>query len=194
MVRAALSRSTVRAGDARTSLAFLQITNIIGEPHEGHSMATTQAIEFIQADQLRLDPHDPRLPEGADKWSQSKILGHLKDTGVLEELAYSLAAEGFFVNEPLTVVWNDKLNGYITLEGNRRVATLMILLVLPSAGDEQFFDIELDAKAREHLQEIPCIVVTNRNDVDSFVGFRHIGGLKTWSLKQRHAGSSRGGR
>jgi len=140
-----------------------------------------QQIEQIPVEELRLDPRNPRLPEGADKWSQAKILAHLKETGAIEELAHSLAAEGFFPNEPLTVMADKKLKGYVALEGNRRVATLITLLGLPAAGDETFFDLKLTASERGRLGTIPCLIVDTRSQVDSFIGFRHIGGLKTWS-------------
>lgn len=144
-------------------------------------MATSPQIELIPADQLRLDPLNPRLPEDSRKWKQHEILVHLKTTGALEELAHSMASEGFFPNEPLTVMKSEKPKGFIALEGNRRVATLMMLLGQPEAGDEEFFDLELTSAQRKRLATIPCLVVDEREAVDSFIGFRHIGGLKTWS-------------
>ena len=140
-----------------------------------------QEIKFVSIEDLRLDPKNPRLPEGAEKWSQHQILVHLKTTAALDELAYSLVSEGFFINEPLTVLPDSRLKGFVALEGNRRVATLMILTGQAAAEDEKFFDIEPTTAQRKRLAEIPCIEVADREAVDSFVGFRHIGGLKTWS-------------
>lgn len=145
-------------------------------------MATKrQDIKFLSVGELRLDPRNPRLPEGAERWSQNEILVHLKETAALDELAHSLVAEGFFINEPLTVMEDPKLKGFVALEGNRRVATLMILTNQPDADGESFFDLEPTSAQQRRLSEVPCIAVDSRDEVDSFVGFRHIGGLKTWS-------------
>ena len=139
-------------------------------------------IEEIPVAELCLDARNPRLPEGAAEWSPHEILVHLKATGTLDELAHSMVAEGFFPNEPLTVM-RVRSGGFVALEGNRRVATLMMLLGLPAAGDERFFDIEITKAQAKRLSLIPALVVDEgeRDKVDSFIGFRHIGGLKTWS-------------
>jgi hypothetical protein len=73
-----------------------------------------------------------------------------------------------------------KAGGYTVIEGNRRLATLMILHQVPAAGDLRF-DLDPTDEQLRGLREIPCFEIPNREAADRFLGFRHIGGIKTWS-------------
>jgi hypothetical protein len=135
----------------------------------------------IPIDQLHLDDENPRLPEPLIHSPEPRLLKYLFDTGALEELALSLADNGFFSHEPLIVSKEARRGGYVVLEGNRRLATLMILLGSPHAEGITFDNVELSKARRAELSEVPCFEVLGRDQVFHFLGFRHIGGLKTWS-------------
>ncbi|MBI4702493.1 MAG: hypothetical protein HY744_15345 [Deltaproteobacteria bacterium] len=72
----------------------------------------------------------------------------------------------------------------MVVEGNRRLAALMILLGRPEA-EGLSLDVELDAKRLRSLQRVPCFEAPNRDNVHKFLGFRHIGGIKAWSAEAR---------
>ena len=136
----------------------------------------------IPVEKLLLDDENPRLPERLRKQPQSEILRHLHKHAVLDELAQSYIDNGFFDHEPLIVVQNGEDERYVVIEGNRRLAALKILHRSPEA-DGLFVTIDPSdpsEKELKKLREIPCFLISDRNVVHSYVGFRHIGALKTW--------------
>ncbi len=140
----------------------------------------------VRHEQLRLDPQNPRLPEEVQGKPQPEILSYLSGNGGLEELARSYINNGFFEHEHLIVTPDDST--YIVLEGNRRLAALKILLEDDDAqeADLKFaLDEELDPSRREKLLDLPVFVVESREEVRKYLGFRHIGGIKTWSAEAK---------
>lgn len=136
-------------------------------------------IVMLPVKQLHLDEKNPRLPETLSGANESVILKYLYDNGAIEELAQSMADTGYFPHEPLIVLRSGK-SSYIVLEGNRRFAALAILHKLPIAGSIAFSDISLPEERLNELEEVPCFEVKDRDIVHTFLGFRHIGGLKPW--------------
>jgi hypothetical protein len=138
--------------------------------------------------QLRLDPDNPRLPQEIRGRSQEDILGYLAEKTVLDEIAHSMVENGFFSHEPLFVLRGEG-DEFVVLEGNRRLATLMILLELPVAEAAGLqFDLGLDPEPpgwRDRLGEVPCYEVATRDAVRRFLGFRHIGGARPWSAQAK---------
>ena len=130
---------------------------------------------------LELDPKNPRLPEFPQEKSQRELLKHLFEHGVLEEIAQSYVDNGFFPHEPLIVMPKGSSGSRCTvLEGNRRLAALMVLLKLPTAEGLSFLGLELTRTHGAGLREVPCFAISSRNEVHAFLGFRHIGGIETW--------------
>jgi hypothetical protein len=137
--------------------------------------------QHLDVTSLHLDPRNPRLPEGIAGSTQSKILKHLLENEALEELAQSMADSGFFPNDPLIVLRQDGKLRNVVVEGNRRLATLKILLGEEVAtGLNLHSTIELSSTRKASLQSIPCVIVDSRDTVSNYIGFRHIGGLKLW--------------
>ena len=137
-------------------------------------------IRLVQVEMLRLDDENPRLPESLRGEEQSEILGFLQREGVLEEIAQSYLDHGFFQHEPLIVLQGNEGEPRTVVEGNRRLAALMILREAPEADGLHFVGIEPSAEQIDRLGEIPCFLISSRDEVHAYVGFRHIGGLKTW--------------
>lgn len=134
-------------------------------------------------DILDLDPKNPRLPEELAGKAQAALLRYLYDNLVLEELAQSFVDNGFFTHEPM-IIMPSKGSRYTVLEGNRRLAALMILRGRPEA-EGLSFDIEAPKGSLTRLKTIPCYQVKNREEVYQFLGFRHIGGIKTWGAEAK---------
>lgn len=135
--------------------------------------------------ELELDPRNPRLPEELLDAPESALLRWLDDEAVLNELAASMVENGFFAHEPLIVRRDLSVRGKRTVvEGNRRFAALSILLQLPSAIEaERRFDFAVPPTPEQldRLRIIPCVLVDDPEEVRKFLGFRHIGGIRTWS-------------
>lgn len=139
----------------------------------------------LSIDDIQLDRKNPRLPEHIRDGTQSEILRYLFDHAVLDELARSLLDNGYFQHEPLLVTEED--GQWVVLEGNRRLAALKILLARPDAQEVDLrFDLDgLTPARRAELSEVPSYVVDGRTEVRRYLGFRHIGGIKTWSAEAK---------
>lgn len=137
---------------------------------------------------LLLDPENPRLPEDLQGAEQSELLRYLSDEAVLEEIIRSLNDNGYFAHEPLIAFEDDGLEGFVVLEGNRRLAALKVLLGSPEARDEglePLLDSPLTNERLKGLRKVPVYVVDDRDEVHRYLGFRHIGGIKTWSAEAK---------
>jgi len=136
-------------------------------------------IELIDVNKLRLDPENPRLPEGMDGTVSEKVVEYYIDNYVLDELVDSYIESGYFQQEPMVVRPSPSEDTYVVLEGNRRLAALIQLLRLPGHVAKSAPE-DVSADVRKRLRKIPCLVVQGRGDIASYLGFRHIGGLKPW--------------
>lgn len=139
-----------------------------------------QKIYYKPISELKLDPENPRLPEGADTSTQAAILKLFYEDYVLDELASSYVANGFFPTEQLIA-----LEDGTVLEGNRRLAGLKFLLHDEDAIEADLPEYETDEgfslKKREALRSVPVLIVKDREAVWAYLGYRHISGPKEWS-------------
>lgn len=152
-------------------------------------MPLKSALELkqVDVDDLSLDRDNPRLPEDLQGGSQEALLQYLSDQAVLEEIITSLNDNGFFEHEPLIAYDDDDL-GLVVVEGNRRLAALMVLTEKPEAqelGLEPALDAPPTAARLASLEAVPVYVVDDREEVQLYLGFRHIGGIKTWSAEAK---------
>lgn len=143
-----------------------------------------QVSRGFQVSEVHLDVENPRLPEDVKNASEAAVLRYLYDHDELEELARSMVDNGYFVQEPI-LVSHDATHGLIALEGNRRLATLKILLDDPIAEGIRFDDLDLGLEQRERLREVPCVEVGGREEVVAYLGFRHIEGPRPWSSEAK---------
>lgn len=153
--------------------------------------ATTQpptSIVRLPVTSLHLDPANPRLPEDLLGSSEAEMLAWLEETSTLEELASSMIQNGFFDHEPLIVRTTANADEYIVVEGNRRFSTIQILLQTDAAkiADLEFdFDVAPTQAQLDDLRTVPCVIVSSDAEVRKFLGYRHIGGIKTWSAEAK---------
>ena len=143
----------------------------------------------VRLDALKLDPENPRLPRDAD-WvtaPESRMLREFARRYNLIELARSIAGKGFKPRhaEALLVV-NDQADpeSYTVIEGNRRLATLKLLMSATlrraagvAGGD--WDDLAVQA-ADQVLDPVPVIVYPTRDALNDYLGFRHITGPTPW--------------
>ncbi|MCD2171238.1 hypothetical protein LPW41_16210 [Microbacterium sp. JC 701] len=137
---------------------------------------------------ILLDPENPRLVVSRNP-AQLTLLKTLYEDESLDELVPSLVEHGYFSEEPLVVVPGepDELGPrWVVVEGNRRTATLKLLL-----DDELRRAVRvsgwptLSEAQRARLEAVPCIIYDERDDVFPFLGFRHITGVKKWAPFQK---------
>lgn len=138
-------------------------------------------LDKVLLENLHFDPDNPRLPQKHVGAAEPDVLQYLLLETNLIELMLSIGEQNFFIGEPLLVAPNSGGNGYIVVEGNRRLGALKLL---SSTGDAPVMPMQV-RQAREGAKykptTIPVLVFQNRNEILSYLGYRHITGVKEWS-------------
>lgn len=167
---------------------------------------------YIPYTRLKVDSQNPRLPAEYQGKDEPKIREAMKKLFYLEELAQSMANNGYFDEEPLVGIPEvlpkqfadkdyDQLKSdhayedfikredtnFIVVEGNRRLCTVKLLV------EGQFESLNLDPEVKKDLINLPLIIYPKRRDVISYLGARHIIGVKKWDAyaKARYIASMR---
>ena len=146
--------------------------------------STTHEIQMIPLARLKFDPENPRLPkELQGETNEVAVIKHMLRDESLIELMKSIAQTGYSASEPLLVV--PDRDGYIVVEGNRRLAALK-LLSNPSIATVRRKSVEeVVAEKVKHSEIIPCIRYAERDDVLDYLGYRHITGVKSWGALEK---------
>jgi hypothetical protein len=133
---------------------------------------------------LRLDPHNPRLPQSVQGSNQENLAVILEIGFEAFAVAQSMASSGYFLGEPLLVVASDDEKGrWTVVEGNRRL-TALLGLTNPSIRS-QFPDADKwDELASRSVvgtdSEIPVIVYPDRASTIAQIGRVHVLGRLQW--------------
>jgi hypothetical protein len=135
----------------------------------------------IELDKLRLDATNPRLAELGipSTATQFELLKALWDEMAVEEVAMSIAYSGYFEHEPLFVE-NVGDGTYIVIEGNRRLAAVMLLVDATLRQRVKATKLPMiDSARKEELKALP-VIVTTREASWRYLGFKHVNGPATW--------------
>ena len=138
-----------------------------------------EKIEHKKVDDLLLDLENPRLPE--DKCNgQKDTLEYMIKEYDIEELVEVIGENGYFIGEPLIIIKsNEERKKYTVVEGNRRLSALKILND-PNLTSSKALKKLVNNAARKP-QEIPCVEFKDRSKILSYLGLRHVKGVKSWS-------------
>ena len=144
-------------------------------------------VEFVEVDRLFLDAENPRLSGIGEKGTQEELVRVLWDEMAVSEVALSIAANGYFEEEPLFVipklprVSDEEKQQYIVVEGNRRLAAVKLLRDSELRRVVKATDlVEISAKQRRDLDELPVSIYPNKKALWEYFGFRHVNGPKEW--------------
>lgn len=136
--------------------------------------------EMVPIGELKLDTKNPRLAEhalGATP-TQSELLKILWQRMAVDELAYSIAAEGYFPYEPIFVTEEDGKT--VVIEGNRRVAAVKLLLSADERKKLKITDLpQISAQKAKDLSYLPVVRKT-RKQLWQYLGFKHVNGPAKW--------------
>lgn len=156
-------------------------------------MATKQSkagviTKMISIQDLALDPQNPRLAAVETGRSQTELAICLYREMAVDEIAWSISENGFFEEEPLLVIKTpSNLKSlvkaeYIVVEGNRRLAAVMLLTNEALRKQAKVGDDlpPITAKVTKILQSLPCIEYPSKESLWEYLGFRHINGVKSW--------------
>lgn len=153
-------------------------------------------IEYVPIQLLELDSENPRLPvdgEIGEHPSQPELLRYMERAFSLGEIAESIVDRGFTGEEPLWVIpkVEDQSDGpFITVEGNRRLATAKLLTSLEHRGqlDESrrltWSTLAGEAEGYD-LSELPVFKHEKRALLLDQLAFRHISGVRRWSAEAK---------
>ena len=156
-------------------------------------MPVKPSLIFVDSKRLLLDSKNPRLPESAVKRleSQDAILKFIKKACDLSELVDSISRNGYFQAEPIIVIpekgslnddkeyesyVNDPESLYVVAEGSRRLSAIRLL-------EEK--EEDLSEGLREQFKNLPVLFYPSRNEVQSFLGVRHLAGVRKWNVYER---------
>jgi len=138
----------------------------------------------IPLSQLHLDRQNPRLAYyiDASQATREKLLSILWTEMAVEEVAMSIAENGYFSSEPLLVIPDETgEQTYTVVEGNRRLAAVLLLRDEELRRAVRATDLPLITLGRsQELERLPAIVYACREDVWTTLGFRHINGIHPW--------------
>jgi ParB-like chromosome segregation protein Spo0J len=143
-------------------------------------------VKWRALDQLLLDNKNPRLPDGFQNATQAQLLNLLAEDYALPDIGSSIAENGYFSEEPLVTIEHPTLDKWIVVEGNRRLAALL-LLVAPKKAPKELQDTwtEIADGAKKTVSEVPTLVYSHRREITPYLGFRHITGVLEWRPYQK---------
>ncbi len=153
-----------------------------------HAVDKEHQIVGMPVSQLLLDKDNPRLASTVTGNSQFDLLKVLWTEQAVDELILSIAANGFFPEEPLFVIpehpnadGNDPSIKFIVIEGNRRLAAVLILLHDNLRKDLRVTNLpEIGADTKNQLRVLPVSKYQNREELWAYLSFRHINTAKPW--------------
>lgn len=140
-------------------------------------------IERFRAADLHFDYKNPRLVEFqiTIKTKEKEIMNILWDEMAVNEIVMSILAHGFFENEAMYAVKED--DEYVIVEGNRRLAAVKAILnpdLINNSGMNKFKN-KISSELREQLENnLPVIVLKNREEAWRYIGFKHVNGAAKW--------------
>lgn len=148
-----------------------------------NDLAGTTNQRTIELSNLEFDHQNPRLPEWVER-DEQKIFEHILEYYALDELIDSFLDNGYFEAERLIVIESEFTPGnYIVVEGNRRLAALKYLKEQFDATPDSVQVIPKDLS--DELSHIPCLIVQSREEINTYLAYRHIGGMKTWGAEAK---------
>lgn len=155
-------------------------------------MAISTELRYAELDELYLDPMNPRLGRSntSRDVSQDKVLELMKDF-TLDELAISfLEGGGFWTHEALLAT-EEELYGepcLVVIEGNRRLAALIYLRNAYNSkpASRKWQEIaQIAGPPPDLFTKIPYFKVDSREEIEAFLGFRHVTGIKQWDPSEK---------
>lgn len=150
------------------------MTSMASQQAESEAMPTPRR---LPTDQLCFDRQNPRLFLDGDL-DESDLVERLWKEFAVDELALSIASNGYFEHEPLFVASED--GKLVVVEGNRRLAAVRILVDGRLRAKVGATDLpRITAARRRELATLPVIECARQN-IWQYVGFKHVNGPQPW--------------
>ena len=144
----------------------------------------SEEVEISPTD-IFLDPQNPRLNATDRGKAEDELLNIMARRYKLDELGAAISQVGYIDRDPL-IGYRDNGRVYVR-EGNRRIATLKLLLEperAPRSKRGVWRDLAnaLDEAKRRSFSTVRITVYDDISevDIDAYVGFRHVSGVLEW--------------
>jgi len=139
--------------------------------------------EQVRVDDLYFDPLNSRIGDSERNASQDQLLKVLWRDFAVDEIALSIASNGFFQYEPLFA--SKEKGRLVVIEGNRRLAAVKLLRSAELRRTVGATDLpQLGRAELATLETLPVIVCT-RDKVWQHLGFKHINGPQAWGSEAK---------
>jgi len=141
----------------------------------------------VEVEHLQLDHLNPRIPERLRGSVDSEVLNWMLSDATLIDLMASISENGFFAGEPIIAIRGDA-NNFIVVEGNRRLAAIKLLIdpSLANVSPKAVQGLSDEAKANNRIpKRIWIYQVKSREEVENYLAFRHVTGVRQWPLISR---------
>ncbi len=142
--------------------------------------------EMIAIDELFFDSQNPRLPDSMEKSNEAAVLLWMLRNGEILDLMASIATSGFSSAEAVIAIPR-KGGGHEVVEGNRRLAAVK-LLKNPRLATVRQKSVQslVDESDKQNIPDkIPTLVYPERADILTYLGYRHITGVKSWGSEEK---------
>lgn len=169
----------MRAAVAEAAIVLIQPSSSqrgIESAVDMSTQATVPTITLVPHQELSFDANNPRL--GAENMSQDEILERLWRNFAVDEIAMSVAANGFFGYEPIFVINEGGMK--VVVEGNRRLAAVRLLTDANARTKLKATDLPKPSSAALATLDALPVIVTTREDIWRFIGFKHVNGPQAW--------------
>jgi hypothetical protein len=138
--------------------------------------------KIFHPDKLHFDFKNPRIAEFNinEKTPENEIFRVLWSAMGVEEIVLSIKASGFFEYEPLYGI--EEGSKVTIIEGNRRLAAIKAILdpTLLTSTVANKNALNVSKTIKKQLEEIPVVIVADRESAWKFIGFKHINGAQKW--------------
>lgn len=141
---------------------------------------------------LLLDSSNPRLPPADRGKGQEHLIEVMLERFAIDEIAESICSAGFLPLDPF--IGHSKGSETRILEGNRRLATIKLLLqaeLTPPRYSKPWdaFRKRVSRDSIERMRKIPVSVYRDRRDANllAYVGYRHVNGVLSWEAEEKAA-------
>lgn len=136
------------------------------------------APELCDVDSLLFDHRNPRIALTDTPEDQNKILEVLWRDFAVDEIALSIAQNGYFPYEPIFAT--REKGKLVVIEGNRRLAAVKLLIDAELRKAIKATDLpSISAAARDKLKQLP-VIICKREDLWAYLAFRHVNGPQAW--------------
>lgn len=136
---------------------------------------------------LHLDSKNPRLGRETSARAPREIIQHLFEHDKALEVAQSVAARGYFPNEPLLAIKED--DRLVVVEGNRRLAALKALRepgLLEGSIQRQVERLSRQLEDPNDIATVPVTIAPSRRATDRQIAGRHVGTpVLAWQAENR---------